>query len=213
MTSVIKTAHERLDVVVLCAGNSSRLGSPKQLASLGGLPLLERQLTLALRFLDNIPHPGQVVIVSGAFLQQDCQLLSQLENSHKLVHLFNAQWQHGMVSSLNCARSIGTRTSALVLLVDQYRLSLNKLLALHAQWRKSAERPAASGYDGTIGPPVIWPADFWSPRNLNREALTKSTLLDTHPTVFTWPEAAHDLDTDDDLQQALTYFTSSPRRP
>ncbi len=163
-------------------------------------------MDLALRLLDALPCSGKPIVVSGAYLQQDCLAMADLGLQTDVTHLYNACWNEGRKSSLSCARSSATASGVLVVFVDQYRLSLEDLLSLYDSWAETPRRPAAARFADTIGPPVIWPQRLWSAQAPEKQTLNKSALLGSNPTLIDLPNAEYDLDTVQDLQRALSFF-------
>ena len=82
---------EVIAAVVLAAGGSTRLGQPKQLASLGGETLLERTVRTARE-----AGCKQVVVVLGA-AAEEIRAGCDLDDA---VVILNEQWAEGMASSI-----------------------------------------------------------------------------------------------------------------
>ena len=187
-----------LDVVLLTAGSSSRLGQPKQHVMMSSKSLLERAVSLACDVLESLPSPGKPIVVSGAFLQQDCIALAHRHDHRPIEHRYNSRWHEGMSASLDLARSATTADGVMILLVDQYEIQLNDLLSLHALWLAAPMRAAAAGYAGTVGPPLIWPRQLWNAttgKHAPFRPTNKTALLATNPQVLAMPNASADLDT------------------
>ncbi len=204
-----------LDVVVLAAGESSRLGQPKQHVLLASQSLLERSLKLACDISDALPVPRIPVLVSGAYLQQDCVALAIRRDQRKITHHYNAHWKQGMSTSLDCARPWATADGVLLLLVDQYKVQIDDLMAMHALWLRQPERAVAARYANTLGPPVIWPRHLWAAQSAakdNHSRLDKSVLKSSDPQLYDMPDAAVDLDTTDDLARALANIVANTAR-
>ena len=195
-----------LDVVVLAAGESSRLGQPKQHVVLASLSLLERTLKLACDISEALPVPRIPLLISGAYLQQDCGALAIRRDQRQIAHHYNTHWKQGMSTSLDCARPWATANGVLVLLVDQYKVQFDDLMAMHALWSRRPERAVAARYANTLGPPVIWPRHLWAAHSAakgNHPRLDKSALKSCDPRLVDMPDATVDLDTADDLTRAL----------
>src|SRR5688572_7308214 len=85
------TRTENIGVVLLAAGTSSRLGTPKQLLRYNSQTLLKHSLQMA---TSSNAHP--VVVVLGAFAETIAK-----ETSIGAVHVVvNADWPEGMASSI-----------------------------------------------------------------------------------------------------------------
>jgi molybdenum cofactor cytidylyltransferase len=138
--------------VVLAAGESRRLGRPKQLVRTGGETLVARSVRLA----QAVCGPRQVLIVLGAHRREVELALGAL--APRVV--VNAHWRDGLASSLRAgieALPAGC-AAALLLACDQPRVPEVALRALAQRWRARPERAVAAAYDGTVGIPAILPA-------------------------------------------------------
>ena len=85
---------KKFGIIILAAGSSSRLGSPKQLLKYNDKSLLQHIVTEANLAVEN----EEVIVVTGA--NQD---LLETELSQLPVHVIhNDNWEQGMASSINC---------------------------------------------------------------------------------------------------------------
>jgi molybdenum cofactor cytidylyltransferase len=146
-----------LNVVVLAAGLSSRLGQPKALARVHGQSLLRRTLKLA----SALCAASITVVVppaSGRYRREAGPIA--------VTWVPNAQRRLGLSSSVRCGLRVCKYSSAALLLpVDLAQLKLAELKGLVSRWRASpgrvfATRFAAAG--GRAGAPLILPARFFS---------------------------------------------------
>lgn len=219
MNELRRNTSTVLDVVILSAGESRRLGQPKQHVVLGGQTLLQRSLNLALGFLESIGSQRKPIVISGPFLQQDCQLIDSRYHTHTINHHFNSSWQSGMASSMACARVAANGNNMLAILVDQYRLTLADLTGLYTQWLRTPEQPVAARFAGTVGPPVIWPAhllaaDTPTYAGHSRKgkpgypAIDKKLLEASNPAWVELQRAEYDVDNDTDLLAASAFFAN-----
>ncbi len=195
-----------LDCIILSAGESRRLGQPKQHVVISGQSLLERSVNLARRFNEVLQSDRKPILISGAFLQQDCMALLAMNATKRVRHHHNYRWESGMGSSMACARQLSDAEGVLVLLVDQYKVEPDDLLNLHAHWQEEPERPVAARYANTLGPPVIWPRHLWSSQSLaegSQSLLGKPVLMQHDPHYVDIPNAKADLDTAQHLNRAL----------
>src|SRR5215204_4331408 len=99
-------------VLILAAGQSSRLGSPKQLLDYQGTSLIKKVVQTALA-----SEIGHVIVVVGA---NSVRIISEL-NMPGLHIVENKDWEEGMSSSIRLgvkeARKINPRTDGLMILV------------------------------------------------------------------------------------------------
>lgn len=136
----------RTGAIILAAGGSSRLGSPKQLFLCHGEPLLLHVTRVVLR-----AAVEQVAVVVGAHAAECRAILKGLP----VEIVENDRWREGMAASL-CAGVNAMPHSIdglLVVLGDQPLVAAAHLNALLAE----RDRPAGSGYAATVGPPAYFP--------------------------------------------------------
>ena len=140
--------------VVLAAGASTRMGSPKQLLPVGGRPLLELVVQRACA-----SSLDEVLVVLGANSEE---ILEGVELGRAgVVH--NPDHASGMSSSLRVGLSaLGEEVErAMVILGDQPDISagqLDELLDLQALSRLPA---AALSFGGMLHPPVVLARELW----------------------------------------------------
>lgn len=149
----IMTDAPRHVALLLAAGASRRLGRPKQLEIVDGETLIRRTARLALA-----THPSQLYVAIGAEIDGCTAALTGLP-----LHILQCtDWQRGMGATLaQATRAIGQPAAGLLVLgVDQPHLDQAHLNRLLAQWRQDPQSPAASGYAGTLGTPVLFPAHW-----------------------------------------------------
>lgn len=143
--------HPVPHVLVLAAGAARRFGTPKQLARLGGEPLLLRAVTHATEVAG---HAVSVVLGANA-----ADIAPLLRNSPASV-VVNRQWEEGIASSLRAgvAQLPGSTGAVLVMLADQVAITAFDLRRLIAAWQQQPELLVAATYDGEAGVPAIFPA-------------------------------------------------------
>ena len=141
--------------VVLAAGSSRRMGSPKQLLVVDGRPLLELVIARACE-----SRLDEVVVVLGAAAEE---IRAKVDFGRARV-IFNPDHASGMASSLRAgiaALDDGV-DRAVVILGDQPDLSaqmLDRLLDLQVE---SALPAAALAFDGIMHPPVVLERELWA---------------------------------------------------
>jgi CTP:molybdopterin cytidylyltransferase MocA len=136
--------------LVLAAGGSSRMGRPKQLAELGGRPLLEH----VLRALEDAPVDA-VVVALGAHADE----VRARVDLGGAVPLVVGDWAKGMghvlASALAAAPARG-QGATVVLLGDQPLVSGASVARLVDAWRGGAGPVVTAAYGGRPGHPKLF---------------------------------------------------------
>src|SRR5258706_1307504 len=141
-------------VVILAAGASRRLGSAKQLVSIGGEPLLRRQCRCALR-----ARVGRVLVILGCDADRHRRVIADLPVEVRV----NDEWQEGIAATLRHAvgAAMVRGAASLVLPCDQYRITPNDLRTLHDTWRQTPSAACVSRWHDYAGPPAILPIECY----------------------------------------------------
>jgi CTP:molybdopterin cytidylyltransferase MocA len=136
--------------LVLAAGGSTRMGRPKQLARLGGRPLLEH----VLRALDDAPV-DEVAVALGAHA---AEVRAQVDLG-RAVPLVVADWRNGMghvLASALAAAPVGGHQATVVLLGDQPLVLGRAVARLVEAWRAGAGPVVTAAYGGRPGHPKLF---------------------------------------------------------
>lgn len=133
----------------MAAGRATRFGATKQLAELGGMPLVRRAAAAAQRVCGE-----NVLTVIGHDM---ASVLSALGDDSGFV-VVNDDYASGLASSI--ARAVAAcRSDAgalLVLMADQALVTAEHLQSLLDAWSGGDDEIVATAYDGTAGPPVLF---------------------------------------------------------
>jgi CTP:molybdopterin cytidylyltransferase MocA len=136
--------------LVLAAGGSSRMGRPKQLAELGGLPLLEH----VLRALEDAPVDA-VVVALGAHAAE----VRARVDLGRAVPVVVGDWALGMGHVLASALAVAPardHQATVVLLGDQPLVSGGSVARLVDAWRAGAGPVVTAAYGGRPGHPKLF---------------------------------------------------------
>jgi molybdenum cofactor cytidylyltransferase len=188
-------------IVVLAAGASTRMGTPKQLLPWrDGVPLVRCQAETALA-----ARLGPVSVVVGADAAACREALAGLP----IAIVENDAWREGMAASIRAGLAAAlaadpTLATVLLLLGDQPLVDAAGLRALAAA--RGPAHVAAAAHDGArLGPPALFARALF-PRlaALRGDAGARALLRDPALRVAAvpWPEAAVDLDTPGDVAHA-----------
>jgi molybdenum cofactor cytidylyltransferase len=187
--------------IVLAAGASTRFGSPKQCAQLGGETLIRRAISAATEAVG-----PAIRVVLGAHAAAITATLDLQEDQIVL----NTEWSEGMASSirLGVARLPATCAGTVFLLADQPYVNGVSLGRLISAWRDAPEYIVASRFGSVIGAPCLFPRWCFGELSALQGDQGARSVLERHSEwvlAADHPEAGIDIDTPQQLaeQQAL----------
>jgi molybdenum cofactor cytidylyltransferase len=139
-------------IIILAAGRSARLGSPKQLLSYQGKNLLQHTIDVA---LDS--EIGPVIVVLGSGIEE----ISNQLDTNSLTITENPNWESGMASSVVCGINtiinLNPDTEAVILMVcDQPFVNAKLLKDLIKKHKESGSSIVASSYENIKGTPALF---------------------------------------------------------
>ncbi|HLX67725.1 MAG TPA: nucleotidyltransferase family protein [Puia sp.] len=189
----------RTGIIILAAGNSSRLGRPKQLLPYQGKTLLSHVVSEALA-----AHLHPVVVVTGAYQ-------AEIEDSLRgqpVALTFNPDWETGMASGiaagLKAALAIEPQLQALIVAVcDQPYISAGLFGSLMEKHAVSGKRMIASFYSEICGTPVLFDKHYFNELAALAGDAGAKQLLKRHPddvATVPFPKGSIDIDTAEDLK-------------
>lgn len=188
----------RFGAIVLAAGASSRMGTPKQLLAVNGEPLLLRAVHAALA-----SPAWPVVVVLGAHAEKIRPALARLP----VLTTENAAWSEGMASSIRAGITVLQQFSrrldaAVIALCDQPAFSADAIAQLVVAQRATGRSVVAARYAGRHGAPALFLREhFDTLAHLTGEAGARALLNDSPERVAAvdLPALAVDLDTPADV--------------
>lgn len=183
-------------IIILAAGNSSRLGRPKQLLPYRGQTLLTHVVGEALA-----AGLQPVVVVTGAFHAEVGDSLSGCP----VDLVFNRHWEAGMASGIVAGLSrIQTKVSAVIIAVcDQPFISATLLLQLAETRETSGKGIVACAYANSIGTPVLFARSYFTKLLELSGTEGAKKLLKQHAAdlaTVDFPRGDVDIDTGEDAQ-------------
>lgn len=199
-TDKLKTSHlpvEKRAIVVLAAGASMRMGSPKQLLPYKGKTLLQHVVDTA-----RAAEVSLVVTVLGA----NAETILQQSGAGINPYVVNENWQEGMASSIQSGLKkvleLLPGLEAVVFLVgDQPFLSSTVIDELFVLMENTGAPIVACKYGSVVGVPALFHKTTFSAlmelkgaegaKQLIKEGGAKVMLLD-------FPQGAIDIDTQED---------------
>lgn len=186
-------------IVLLAAGEASRFGSAKQIASIGERAMVRHCAINALG------TQAPVFVVTGAHRTAVVTALGGLHVA--LVH--NPEWSAGMGASI--ARGVRaaherspTLRSVLIALADQPSISTEDLKILLSEHASAPDSIVASRFGTRVGPPCVFPIScFGDLENLSGPTGAYA-VIEQHTDIcraVDMPGAALDIDTREDYRR------------
>lgn len=186
-------------LIILAAGQSSRMGKPKQQLQYQGNSLLQHTVNIALQS----PY-RPVIVVLGAFADDIVPTIAP----KPIDVIINTQWEEGMASSIRAGIDYLQKTqgvgSALVMLCDQPHVSSKLLNDMLRKKKQSGKGIVACAYNNTTGVPVLFDQKYFPELLLVTGQEGAKKILSIHPddiTTIDFPLGAVDIDTMDDYEK------------
>lgn len=187
-------------IIILAAGNSSRLGRPKQLLKFKESNLLRNTISEAL-----ITTNSFVLVVTGA----DNLNIEKELNSSQVLLCFNEDWETGMASSivkgLNELLKLNPDCEKCIFAVcDQPFVTSSIFENLINEYHKTKKGIIASAYSETLGTPVLFHKKYFNDLlelsgQDGAKKIIKKYLKDTVSVPFVKGDI--DIDTEDDYNK------------
>jgi molybdenum cofactor cytidylyltransferase len=189
-------------IIILAAGKSSRLGSPKQLLDYKGKNLLRHAVDTALE-----TECASVFVVLGA----NAELLRKELKDKPVSIVENTGWEEGMASSIRYALKEITGTilrpdSVIFMVCDQPYVSSSLLLDLMKKKNETGMPIIASSYDNKIGTPALFHRSFFPAlMELKGDTGARKLIADNPDKVATvpFPKGITDIDTKEDYEKLI----------
>lgn len=193
-----------IGIIVLAAGASTRMGTPKQLLLYRGWSLLRHTVEIA---MSSSCQP--IIVVLGA----QAERIKPQVDSLPVQIVENPRWATGMGSSIQVGMAATLKINpdleaVIILLCDQPLISPQLIIHMIASYRKTTKAIVACEYDRTVGAPALF-GHILFPQlaQLTGQAGAKQVIRqhNTELVRIPFPEGALDVDTRLDyerLQQA-----------
>lgn len=192
----------KYSIVILAAGNSSRLGEPKQLLTYKNNSLLSNVVSQA-----SLIAESKILVVTGA----NKELIQPVLAGMTIEFIENPHWETGIGSSI----AVGTmailkKNSSLECIIitvcDQPHVSAGIFHSLIETFKKENKGIVASRYENTFGPPVLFAAKYFDllkdlKGNEGAKKIIQQNLSDT--VYIDFQEGIVDIDTKEDYRNLL----------
>jgi molybdenum cofactor cytidylyltransferase len=191
-----------IGLIILAAGASTRMGTPKQLLLYRGISLLRHTVNIA---LESACHP--VIVVLGAYFEQIKPEIEQLP-----IHIVeNADWEKGMGTSIRAGvmalERINPDVDAVVItLCDQPFLLVNTIAQLINAYHHTHQSIIASEYANTLGVPALFERHLFAELTaLNATEGARKVIKNNQKKVaqIHFPKGEIDLDTPEDYDKLI----------
>jgi molybdenum cofactor cytidylyltransferase len=185
-------------IVVLAAGESLRLGKPKQNLSYQHKTLLQHTVESALE-----TECRPVIVVLGAY----SEIVHPTIANQKIHIIHNTEWQEGMASSVRhgvaALQKVADIDSVLLLLCDQPFVDNELLEIMLYEYKVSGKGIVACAYNNTIGVPVLFGRKYFNAllQLTGNEGAKKLLSMHTEDILsVSFTLGSVDIDTMDDYQ-------------
>jgi molybdenum cofactor cytidylyltransferase len=188
-----------IGVILLAAGESARLGKPKQLLKYKESTLLEFVLNVATAVSE------KVVLVLGA----NAEAIQKSLGKRNVTVVINEEWEEGMSSSICCGVSAIQRSQpavegVIILVCDQPYVSAELLQDLIAKHATTGKKIIASAYNNTIGVPALFDKTFFPGLMSLKGQEGAKKIIQQHPgevATIAFPNGTIDIDTMEDYEK------------
>ena len=190
-------------LIILAAGKASRMGKPKQLLTYQGSSLISHAVKIALNSICK-----SVVVVLGAYAEQIKPEINKLP----VQIIENPDWETGMSSSIRAGISAINQNNhnldaVIIALADQPLISEAVFNQLIEKYQDTNNKIIAAAYDDIVGVPALFNQTLFSElMDIEGDRGAKSLMGKYQDEVLTIPipEAAIDIDTQDDYEKLLS---------
>lgn len=168
---------DKIPIVLLAAGGSSRMGMPKPLLQWGSKTLIEHQL------LTLIKTGNPLVVVLGAAYQR----VEPVVKEYNLSVVFNPNWEQGMGTSIaagvaEVSKSYPAAEGVLIALIDQPLVTDSHYSALINAFQAGRQQIVASySEQGWLGVPALYDRHYFEELMLLNAGAGAKQIIKKYP--------------------------------
>jgi molybdenum cofactor cytidylyltransferase len=188
-------------IIILAAGNSTRMGEPKQL-------MMYKNKTFLQHIIEEAKNASLDPVICVVGYQSELVTKSISGTGASIV--YNNQWPEGMGSGIAAGIKqllLSDADSVILSVSDQPYIS-SDLFRTMAEWKdKSGKGIVACTYAGTLGTPVLFTKDYFDRLislngDLGAKSIVKMNLPDVCPVEF--EKGIVDIDTKQDYKKLIS---------
>lgn len=202
MSLNLKKSRTDIGLIILSAGESSRMGQPKQLLEFKNKTLLQLAAQTATASVCD-----SIVAVLGA----NAKIFQEELRGFDLINVYNEDWKTGMNSSIKAGLDklleINNALKAVVIMVcDQPFLTAEIIDDLVEKYLETDALIVASKYAETLGVPALFDKKLFDElKNLNEKSGAKSLIkkFKDQTVSIDFPAGKFDIDTPEDYSKLL----------
>lgn len=190
----------KIAILILAAGNSSRMGKTKQLLPYKNATLLEWAIEQAQKSVAK-----NVFCVLGA----NKEVIEKQLTSNAIETIYNPNYKDGLSTSIVKGIEFLLNynfDSVLIMLADQPHVTSEYLNSLIEASKNNPSKLIASNYQGSVGVPAIFPKNYFNDLlDLKGDKGAKNFLLQQNNNVIKVNSTQNllDIDTSEDYQHLL----------
>jgi molybdenum cofactor cytidylyltransferase len=190
-------------IIILAAGNSSRMGEPKQLMMFKGQTLLQH-------IIGEAKEAGLDPLICVTGFQSDRMAAALAGTGVNIV--YNARWSEGMGSGIAAGIRevmLSDAQAVIIAVSDQPYVSADLFRNMLSSKKKSGKGIVACSYAGTLGTPVCFARKYFEDlKSLGGDAGAKK-LVKQHRAdveVVEFPDGVMDIDTKADYEKLIAKY-------
>lgn len=191
---------QKTAILILAAGNASRMGKIKQLLSYKNTTLLEWTIEQA-----------QKSVVKNVFcvLGANKETIEKELTTNAIETVYNPKYQDGLSSSIVKGIEFLQEhnfDSALIMLADQPHVTSEYLNSLIEVSKNNPSKIITSSYQGSVGVPAVFPKEYFNNLlSLKGDKGAKNFLLQQNDNILKVNSSQNllDIDTPEDYQRLL----------
>ncbi|MFL9843966.1 nucleotidyltransferase family protein [Flavobacterium rhizosphaerae] len=189
-------------IILLAAGNSSRLGQPKQLLEYKGETLLNRVINEAVCVAGNA-----VIVVTG----YDTEKIEDSIKNRNVLICYNQLWQEGMATSITAGLKqlllvYPDLQSCIISVCDQPYLNACVFKGIYASKAEQKKGIVAAKYRDTVGVPALFSKTYFDALLNLRGTQGARGLLSRYKNdviLYAFENGAFDIDTMEDYNKLI----------